>query len=376
MTEGTAISVHPASVPGSDDLHTSPDATRSVLSTSVIIVSYNSRPYLPQCLDSLGRSEARGQKITVVDNGSADDSASYIEKAYPSAEVIRSENNLGYGHAANLGAAQARTPYLAFLNPDTVVEPGWLDALIAALEADPGAGLATAKILLMQDPGHINTCGNEVHLSGLTLCRGLGQERGALAEPQEVAAVSGAAFAIRRELFDSLGGFDEVFFMYMEDTDLSWRARLAGYRCLYVPSSQVQHDYALRFGPFKTFYQERNRYLLLLKSLRWRSLLLLTPALLLAEAVTWGFVWLKEPRRWANKLSAYRWIAAHWRQVMDSRRRTQALRQVRDRDLLAGTTSHLAFAQPATGLLSRLASLLFDPLFWVLRGLMLAVMRW
>ena len=91
----------------------------------------------------------------------------------------------------------------------------------------------------------------------------------------------------------------------MEDTDLSWRARLAGYRCLYVPTSIVYHEYTLRFGPRKIFYQERNRYLMLLKGAHWATLLVLLPALLLAEVVTWGFVLAQDRRRLANKARAY-----------------------------------------------------------------------
>ena len=266
--------------------------------------------------------------------------------------------------------------YLAFLNPDTVVEPGWLEALIAALEADPQAGLATSKILLLADPGRINTCGNEMHCTGLTLCRGMGMDRSTFTDLVEVGAVSGAAFVIRKDVFEALGGFDEAFFLYMEDTELSWRARLAGYKCVYVPSSVVYHDYTLRFGPKKAFYQERNRYLMLLKGLRWRTLLVLLPALLVAEVMTWGFVLLRERRRLANKLRAYAWIVKHWGEVAESRRQVQAMRRVRDRDLIARCTHRLAYEQTGSGLIARLAHLVFDPLFFVLHRLALALIWW
>jgi hypothetical protein len=162
----------------------------------------------------------------------------------------------------------------------------------------------------------------------------------------------------------------------MEDTDLSWRARLAGYRCICVPSSVVLHDYVLRFGPNKTFYQERNRYLMLLKSLRWRTCLALLPALLLAEVVTWGFVLLREPRRLANKLRAYAWILQNWGRVMQSRQRTQALRRASDRELLAQCAWRLAFEQTDSGLVGRLAHAVFDPLCFLLYRLAIAVVRW
>jgi len=342
---------------------------------SVIIVNYNGREHVGACLHSLLKGGRQRYEVILVDNASTDGSAEYVERAFPQVKVIRNEVNRGFGHGGNVGARWARGKYLAFLNPDTVVEPGWLEALIAALEADPQAGLVTSKILLMSDPKRLNTCGNEVHCTGLTLCRGMGMTHDKFADLTEVSAVSGAAFAIRRDLFEALGGFDETFFLYMEDTDLSWRARLAGYRCLYVPQSIVHHDYRLRFGPHKTFLQERNRYLMLLKSLRWRTLPLL-PALLLAEVVTWGFVLLRERRHLTNKLRAYAWIVGHWGQIMESRRRTQELRRARDNDLMARCTYRLAFEQTGGGFIARLAHVVFDPLFFVFHRMALVLVWW
>jgi GT2 family glycosyltransferase len=248
--------------------------------------------------------------------------------------------------------------------------------LITALEEDAQVGLATSKILLLADPERVNTCGNQVHFTGLTMCRGLGQNEKVFARPEEVDAVSGASFAIRRDLFDKIGGFDPSFFLYLEDTDLSWRARVAGYRCMYVPASVVYHDYALRFGPQKTFYQERNRYLMLLKNLRWPTLFILLPALLLAEVVTWGFALLRERSRLANKWRAYAWLVEHWAEVMASRRKVQELRTVRDRDLIGRFQYRLDFQQTADDRLARLAHLVFDSSFFVLHRLSMALIWW
>ena len=342
---------------------------------SIIIVNYNGGDGLRQCLASLLPDLSAEAEVIVVDNASTDGSADDAEHAFPAVRLVRNTANLGFGAGNNVGARYASGEYLVFLNPDTTVEPGWLAALIGALDADPRAGLATPKILLLRDPGRINTCGNEMHCSGLTLCRGLGLDRGELGLAAEVSAVSGAAFAIRRELFESLGGFDEAFFLYMEDTDLSWRARLMGYRCLYVPASIVYHDYALRFGPQKTLYQERNRYLMLLKVLRWRTLAALLPALFLAEALTWGFVLLRERHRLGNKLRAYAWIMQHWSRVMEQRRQTQALRRVGDRDLIVTCTHRLSYEQTGEGNIQRLAHVVFDPLFLVSHRLALTAAR-
>nr|MDA8219853.1 glycosyltransferase family 2 protein [Dehalococcoidales bacterium] len=192
---------------------------------SVIVVNYNGRPHIGQCLHSLLADRRQDREIILVDNASTDGSADYVEQAFPQVRLIRNERNEGFGQANNLAAGVANGNYLAFLNPDTVVEPNWLDPLIATLEANPQAGLATSQVLLLSDPKVVNTCGSEVHQTGLTLCRGMGEPRDAFPLIEEVDAVSGAAFAMPRYLFWALGGFDPDFFLYMEDTDLSWRAR-------------------------------------------------------------------------------------------------------------------------------------------------------
>lgn len=346
------------------------------LPVSVIIVTYNAAAYLPACLGSLEASLAPGDEIIVVDNCSSDGSADLVASAFPKAHLIRSAANQGYAGGNNTGARAARGAFLAFLNPDTLVEPDWLEVLVAALEANPEAGLATPQILLMHDPAHVNTAGNSVHLTGLTLCRGMGLARDALNVGGEVGAVSGAAFVIRRALFEQLAGFDAAFFMYMEDTDLSQRARLAGYRTLYVPQALVLHDYRLRFGPKKTYYQERNRYLMLLKSMRWRTLAVLAPALLVAELVTWAYVLLREPQRWLNKLAAYGWVIANWKAVMRLRSLTQASRREPDRVLLTTWTAALDYRQTGAETPARVAEALLNPLFAALRCAALLAVRW
>jgi hypothetical protein len=348
---------------------------RTMPAVSVLIVNYNGGHDLIRCLDLLSRTDYDNYHVIVVDNGSTDGSADDLPYDHPDVRVIRSEENLGFAGGNNLAACHAAGDYLAFLNPDTVVERGWLSHLVRALEQDEQVGLATSKVLLMNAPDRINACGNAMHITGLTLCRGTSCGAGAYGRAEDVAAVSGAAFVIRRDLFEALGGFDEDFFLYMEDTDLSLRARLAGYICRYVPDSIVYHDYTLRFGPRKVFYQERNRALMLLKALRLRTLLALLPALVLGEVVTWGFALLLDRGRLTDKLEAYGWLLTHRREILAKRRATQALREVRDRDLLASTTHRLDLGQIGGGPVFRLAQLVLNPAFFLLRRLSLALVR-
>lgn len=342
---------------------------------SIVIVNYNGGEKLLRCLAAACRTASADCEIIVVDNASDDRSADAVAAQFPDLRLIRSRSNLGFGGGNNLGVRSASGRYLIFLNPDTSVEPGWIEALLEPLEREPGAGLSTAKVLLLDSPQTINTCGNNVHFTGLALCRGLGSPREALNEPEEVDAVSGAAFAIRHELFNELGGFDEDTFLYMEDTDLSLRARLAGWRCLFAPDSVVYHEYRLKITPFKLFYQERNRYLMLLKSLRWPTLLILLPSLAAAELLAWGFVVLRDRAHLRNKILAYRWVLQNWADILRKRRATQRLRRVNDRAVLRRSAYRLDYGQVG-GVPAGIAHLLFDPLFFVLRTLTLAVVWW
>ncbi|OQY46047.1 MAG: hypothetical protein B6242_08800 [Anaerolineaceae bacterium 4572_78] len=340
--------------------------TKPKVNVSIIIVSYNGQDDLGRCLLSLLAKKRPDYEIIVVDNNSSDDSIAMIEKSFPEVRLISNPQNGGFGRGNNIGTKEALGKYVVFINPDTTVENGWLEALIDALESNPKAGLATSQILLMASPYRVNACGNNTHFTGLTLCRGMGQKRNELSAMVEVGATSGCAFAMRKDLFDTLGGFDEPFFMYMEDTDLSWRARLMGYKVIYVPDSIVYHDYKLKFGSKKVFYQERNRYIMLLKSLKWRTLLLMTPALLLAEIITWGFVLVRERTNFSNKLKAYKWIVEHWTELMEKRHEVQRLRQVSDHEFLSDCITNLDYSQTGKGLIAMLADKVFNPLFSIL----------
>jgi GT2 family glycosyltransferase len=330
---------------------------------SIITVNTNELHRLVKFLPSLTAS--RGDfEVIIADNGSRDGSLEYISSHYPAVRTLPLGKNLGFCFANNQAAPLARGEFLVFLNPDTHVSPDWLLRLLQPFE-DSTVGLTTAKILLMGNPDKINTCGNDVHLSGLTLCRGMGRGREHFSKMEEVAAVSGAAFAIRRSLFHLLGGFDGEFFIYMEETDLSCRARLAGWRCVFVPESIVWHDYSLRFGPEKVFYQERNRYRMLLKNFRWPTLVLLLPTLLLAESVTWGFVLSNDRPNWRNKLRAYGETIKRLREILRKRKETQTLRRTRDRDMIRRMGSSLDFSQTTGSKTARWAAVVFNPLFFL-----------
>jgi GT2 family glycosyltransferase len=344
---------------------------------SLILVSYNARRYLDACLTSLRALRWPDVEVIIVDNASSDGSADHIAAHYPEVVLICAGDNLGFAGGCNRGAQAARGAYLAFLNVDTVVDPDWLAPLVTALDTLPAAGLVTPKILLLAAPGCINTCGNDVHLTGFGTLRGWQQPATVYERPETVASVSGAAFVLRADVFREVGGFDENFApAYVEDTDLSWRIRMAGYRVYAVPDSHIYHDYQARFGCEKFFCLERNRGQMLLKNLRVRTLLVLLPALLLAEGMSWGFAALHGRRHVYAKLRSYGWLIRHFAAVMTARQRVQRTRRVSDRSLLRDHGYHLGFRQTGSGAAVATAERLFDPLFHLLHRLTLALVRW
>jgi GT2 family glycosyltransferase len=229
---------------------------------SVIVLTYNGRQWLRGCLDGLaGQRGAPPFETIVVDNASSDGSAAYVRERHPEVRVHESPANLGFAEGNNEGARIARGRLLVFLNNDTVPEPDWLARLEAGLSARPDVALATSRIVSMDAPVVIDSAGDGYLRAGGAFKHGHGAAPDAFAESREVFGACGAAFMIRREVFDELGGFDRAFFMVYEDVDLSYRARLLGYRCWFAADAVVRHKVSGTLGrmsPAAVFYGQRN----------------------------------------------------------------------------------------------------------------------
>lgn len=281
---------------------------------SIIIVLYNSAEYLQPCLNSLRDQSFRDFEVIVYDNASTDNTLKLLRKEYLDVKLIESEENIGFAAANNRAASLAQGEFLAFINPDTIVEPNWLAPLLDILESDSTVGAVTPAIVFADQPHLINTCGNETHLSGITYCRDFGKPISD-DRAREVSSISGAAFVIHKKLFTEVGGFEDKFFMYFEDTDLSLKLRSLGWRCMAMPQSKVLHAYKPVFHPQKIFYLERNRYLSLFSLMSWSILLLMLPALMFGEAMAWGYCLARgkqalraKGRAWLDVIKNLSWI--------------------------------------------------------------------
>lgn len=211
---------------------------------AIVIPSWNSAELLPRCLDSLaGQGEF---ELIVVDNGSTDGSVELLRCRGTDPLTLR--ENVGFAAAVDLGVGQAKAPFVMPLNADTELEPGALAALVAALQADPGLGGVTPRILQVEGEGRdiasarLYSAGQGLTADGRAVELHAGQAQGSASlQRREVFGVCGAACLLRRELFTDLGGYERSYFAFYEDVDLNVRARIAGWRFEYVPEAVVWH---------------------------------------------------------------------------------------------------------------------------------------
>jgi GT2 family glycosyltransferase len=216
---------------------------------SILIVNWNSRDYLRACLDSIrGTCGHLSPQVVVVDGGSFDGCAEMIAADYPEVEFVQSQDNIGFGRSNNLGFERVKGDALLLLNPDTELQPGAVDVLLAELQRLPQAGLIGARLLnsdgsLQLSAVHpLPTPWNAALDSDWLRRRWWSREgRSEASESFEVEAISGACMMIRTEIFRQLAGFDPRYFMYAEDMDLCFRTRKIGLKIHYAPRSEIIH---------------------------------------------------------------------------------------------------------------------------------------
>jgi GT2 family glycosyltransferase len=295
---------------------------------SVIVLNYNGKRWLGACLDALGaQAGAPCFETIVVDNASTDGSAEFVAERYPSVRTLRMETNLGFAAGNQAGATAARGRFLAFLNNDTIAAPDWLVRLHGSLAKDHTYAIATSRIVFMDHPDLLDSAGDGYFRVGGAFKRGHGAAAHEYSASGEVFGACGAAFLIRRAVFDALGGFDESFFMVYEDVDLSYRARLFGHRCWYVADAVVRHAVSATLGRVSrtaVFYGQRNLEWTWIKNTPWSLLWRTAPAHLLysvAGVLHYARLGLLGPAM-RGKLSAMRGLPA----VLRARRDIQPRR--------------------------------------------------
>jgi GT2 family glycosyltransferase len=247
----------------------------SEIRVTVAIPTLAADSNLLRCIRSLEAQSRRDFMVVVVDNSGQRLARQQLAAAL-NVEIIENDENRGFGAAINQVCSRSSSPFLAVLNDDAFAAPRWLSSLLAVIESKPDVGMCASQVRLLRS-GQIDSAGMLICADGSSRQRGHLRPPEDFRRPEEVLLPSGSAALYRRAMLDEIGGFDEAFFLYCEDTDLGLRARWAGWKCLYAPQAMVDHAYsstAGRASPLKAYYVERNRLFLIVKNFPLGNLLL------------------------------------------------------------------------------------------------------
>lgn len=217
--------------------------------TAVVILNWNGRQHLEQFLPSVVTHTPQQVRIIVADNGSTDDSVEFLNRHYPTIEIIRLERNYGFAEGYNRALEQVDAEFFILLNSDVEVTAGWAEPLVATLTNNSSVAAVAPKLRSYGNRDYFEyagAAGGYIDILGYPFCRGrilstLEKDCGQYDSAQEVFWASGAAFCCRADVFRMLGGFDMDFFAHMEEIDLCWRMQLVGYKVMVEPHSVVYH---------------------------------------------------------------------------------------------------------------------------------------
>lgn len=259
------------------------------MKVSVIILNWNGKKFLKECLDSLAAQTYREFETVLVDNGSADGSTEFVRNEYPWVRLVVLPENNGFAAGNNRGFAMCTGEYIVTLNNDTRVEPDFLEELTRHPLANPRIGMVAAKMRNYHRPELIDAAGLKIGANGLGYNIGFGETDAGQYDGATVFGPCGGAALYQRAMLDEVGFFDPDFFAYYEDFDLAWRGRLAGWGCVAAPQAVVYHLHSATSGewsPFKVFQTHRNKWYVIIKNWPAGLLIRYLPALLFADAAS------------------------------------------------------------------------------------------
>lgn len=308
---------------------------------TVVIPTYNRSELLEVCLRHLESQTFRSFQVVIVNNGTLDPGC-LARVSSPGIQWIHLPRNEGTAAAFNRGVAAGReSPYVFILNDDTEVEPDCLALLVKTLEDNPGYSMAAPKLLQWSNPSVLDGVGDEILLGGGAYRVGQGQlDEGQFDRREPVFSACGAAALYRRTLFDEIGDFDEDYFAYREDVDLSLRAFLRGHRCLYVPEARVRHrgsaTLGSRFHPKIIRLTTRNQILTIIKNYPLPVFLRALPRIVVFQILWMGFAIAKHAFRASctGLLGTFPLLL----RALGKRRRTMSTRLVSNHEMLRRLT--------------------------------------
>lgn len=312
----------------------------------IIIVGYNSLKYLPECLGSIFDSSYKEFKVYFVDNKSSDDSLGYIRKNWKEVEIISLKENFGFAKANNVGVQKAINDgceYIFLLNPDIVIEKNCLELLYKSRKNNT----ILQPLILLHGNGEktdsINTSGNVLHYLGISYVGNYRKNYKQINLEKDIVVASGAAMFIPAKIINKIGLFDEDFFMYHEDVDFSWRARMVGYQINLLPEAIVWHKYTFSKNKSKYYLVERNRLMFLFKNFTVKYLLLLTPIFILNELL---MLFYSVVYGWSGlKIKGYIDIVNNRRNLFTKRKKLLTIRVIREKQLKSYLQPNISFSE-------------------------------
>ena len=312
--------------------------------------------------------------IFIVNNEGTDETQELIQRFAPTARLLHNRRNLGWAGGNNTALRVAlREGYDGFvvLNMDMVVDVRWLEELVKAAEARPDAHILQSKILLY-GTDRINSLGNQIHFLGYGYCHGYGAHNGNGLRSAEGGFASGAAMLVKREVFERIGLFRDDYFMYYEDLEFCWRARLAGYNVGVAERSVCYHKYEFRKILNMRFYSERNRLTTLLTLERPGTIALTAPCLVLAEAFLTVYFLFKGWGGTRMKLWRHFLSPRTWAKIRARRREIRRLRRRPDAEVMKHFTGAIVFSELRNPLLRGLC----NPLMWLYWAIVRRLIVW
>ena len=298
-----------------------------LMRVSVIVLGYGFEPHLSECLSAIARQLGPQDELLLWDNG-------IVGPAFPEIpsgiRCLGDGTNRGFAGGCNAAAEGAKGESLIFVNSDAILHPGAVEVLRGAVQ-EPDTGIVAGCLRLADKPEIVNSAGNPMHYLGITWAGGFGDPATLHEQPGPVATFSGGLFAVRREVWDVLGGFDPGYFAYHEDADLSLRCWLAGWQVLYAPTAVADHHYAFNRTACKMYLLERNRLITVSTDYPAKLLGVVVPMLLLTEPALLAMAVMQG---WGSqKLLAWRWLLTN-RNALRLRRREVQERVTHDPDVL------------------------------------------
>ena len=302
---------------------------------SIIILNYNAGKLLEECINSIYKTNYKNYEIILVDNDSKDNSHIICKKFFPTVNLIENKENLGYCEGNNVGIRNSNGDFIIILNPDTIVDPEWINELLLGYQKF-GEGIYQPKFLTINDESIIQSTGNMIQLFGFGYSRNKGdKDKKQSNDIEMINYASGTCLFTSKQILDQLDLFDSFLFAYHDDLDLCWRASMQGIQSFYVPTSIVFHPlegFSFKWSNFKFFLLERNRLYCLFTHYSHSTFLKFLPALILVD-ITVSFFYLKNGL-FFEKIKATISILKNIRKINSKYIEIQKKRTVSDKEII------------------------------------------